>query len=180
MSTSRDKKKAVAPPGSGVPPVVLKMAQLVNLEAVRLYRASAHFFGITEGESLAEMDVKLEAGGRKMLGSTDLLQIFIGATFKFRPSTSSTKVLARVVCRFALDYRVADEVFFKSLTDTDIEAFARINGVHNAWPYMREYCQSTLGRMQLPGVVLPSRRANHMMLERPKRPVESIFSEDED
>lgn len=36
-----------------------------------------------------------------------------------------------------------------------LQAFARINGIYNAWPYFREFVQTTSQRMDLPAVVLP-------------------------
>ena len=36
-----------------------------------------------------------------------------------------------------------------------ITAFASINAVHNAWPYLRELIQSITGRMKLPPLTLP-------------------------
>lgn len=35
------------------------------------------------------------------------------------------------------------------------DAFVSLNGLYNAWPYLRELVQSTAGRMGLPPVVLP-------------------------
>lgn len=39
--------------------------------------------------------------------------------------------------------------------DALLSAFAHINGTYNAWPYLREFVQSTTARMMLPPVVLP-------------------------
>lgn len=41
----------------------------------------------------------------------------------------------------------------------DAEAFARVNGIYNAWPYLREYVQSSLLRLGLPPFELPLLRA---------------------
>ncbi len=42
-----------------------------------------------------------------------------------------------------------------SLDESIIEAFARTNGVYNAWPYWREFAQSMTSRMGLPPLTLP-------------------------
>lgn len=34
-------------------------------------------------------------------------------------------------------------------------AFARTNGVHNTWPFLREFVQSASNRMKLPPIVVP-------------------------
>ena len=41
------------------------------------------------------------------------------------------------------------------LDEGTIEAFAKTNGVYNAWPYWRELAQSMTLRMGLPTVTLP-------------------------
>lgn len=41
------------------------------------------------------------------------------------------------------------------VTQESISHFAGINGVFNCWPFWRELVGSTLGRMGLPGVVVP-------------------------
>lgn len=37
----------------------------------------------------------------------------------------------------------------------ELEAFAAVNGVFNAWPYFREYVQATTARMNITPIVLP-------------------------
>ena len=43
-------------------------------------------------------------------------------------------------------------------TREDLEAFCAMNGVFNAWPYAREFVQSSMARMNLPALVLPVMR----------------------
>ncbi len=42
-----------------------------------------------------------------------------------------------------------------SANQDELEAFGRVNGVYNAWPYLREYVQSSLVRLGLPPFDLP-------------------------
>ncbi len=37
-----------------------------------------------------------------------------------------------------------------------LDAFGRMNGIYNAWPYWREFVQSSSNRMGLPALVVPS------------------------
>jgi hypothetical protein len=53
---------------------------------------------------------------------------------------------------FELDYTV---IPCEGLTDQHFEAFGKINGIHNAWPYWREYVQSTTVRLGLSPLTLP-------------------------
>lgn len=54
---------------------------------------------------------------------------------------------------FELRYSVPEEL--GEITKEELTAFAEVNAVFNAWPYWREYIQSTFVRMNLPPVVLP-------------------------
>jgi hypothetical protein len=45
------------------------------------------------------------------------------------------------------------------------QAFARINGIYNTWPYWREYVQSVTGRMGLPPLTLPVFRLTDLHLK---------------
>jgi hypothetical protein len=75
---------------------------------------------------------------------------------------------------FALHYALEGT---PSASDEDLEEFARVNGAFNAWPYWREYIQTTAARMNLPPTLLPVFR-----VQRPKPvtpPVKTIVSEEE-
>jgi len=58
----------------------------------------------------------------------------------------------QIECRFALDYVLSGD---EPPGDEEVAAFAKLNGIYNAWPYCREYVQSTASRMGLPPIVLP-------------------------
>lgn len=53
---------------------------------------------------------------------------------------------------FALDYELPPAAGFE---ESRLRAFAMTNGVYNAWPYWREYVQSTTTRMGLPPIIVP-------------------------
>ena len=57
-----------------------------------------------------------------------------------------------VEVRFALSYLLASN---DEIDEQKIDAFGKMNGVYNAWPYIREFVQSTLTRMSLPALTLP-------------------------
>lgn len=58
----------------------------------------------------------------------------------------------RMTAGFALQYLLPNA---SDVSDEVLEEFARVNGAFNAWPYFREYLQSTSARMNLPPLVLP-------------------------
>jgi hypothetical protein len=53
---------------------------------------------------------------------------------------------------FELDYRLAEGT---RASKKALNLFAEANGVFNAWPYFREFVQSTTQRMGVPPIVLP-------------------------
>jgi hypothetical protein len=53
---------------------------------------------------------------------------------------------------FELAYALPDAL---KIDNEVLREFARVNGAFNAWPYWREYVQSTIARMNLPPLVLP-------------------------
>lgn len=60
--------------------------------------------------------------------------------------------LLRIEAQFVLRYRVPS---FDGLRKANIEAFGELNGLYNAWPYWREFVQSTTVRMGLPSLTVP-------------------------
>lgn len=53
---------------------------------------------------------------------------------------------------FLVVYGLPDSGAFSS---DEIDAFGRVNGTYNVWPYWREYVQSVTTRMGLPPLALP-------------------------
>jgi len=80
------------------------------------------------------------------------VQVSFVARAKYSRSDKDGKAPITIDADFVLDY---------SLDSTDgiepkhIEAFSRMNGVYNAWPYWREYVQSMSVRLGLPALTLP-------------------------
>lgn len=60
--------------------------------------------------------------------------------------------MLRIEARFVLRYRVPS---FGGLRKANIDAFGELNGLFNAWPYWREFVQSTTVRMGLPSLTVP-------------------------
>ena len=80
------------------------------------------------------------------------------------PEQAQEEPLVSIEASFELQYRLPEE--FRVDPDT-LTTFAETNGIYNAWPYWREFVQSTLSRMGLPPVVLPLLRAREVM-EKPE------------
>ena len=59
----------------------------------------------------------------------------------------------QVSAEFLLDYTISDSPV--EITDEAADAFGKMNGIHNIWPYWREYVQSASVRAGLPPLVVP-------------------------
>lgn len=79
-----------------------------------------------------------------------VLAIF-GFTGRFTDDKDDTPGL-KVSAEFQLYYSLNSEEGFGP---SHYDAFARVNGVYNAWPYWREFVQSAIGRMGLPPLAIP-------------------------
>lgn len=135
---------------------VLALPKLVSLRGIRLIRGQTEFLGIQKGDVLEQLKLDVKAGGRKSPDAPSTLQAFVGLEATVLPGDRE-RVVARVSCDLALDYHVSDEAAFANLTDEDCADFASTNGLFNAWPYLREFCQTMSLRMLLPApIVLPS------------------------
>lgn len=62
---------------------------------------------------------------------------------------------------FELEYTLPSDL---NASDEELNAFARLNGLFNAWPYFREFVQASMARMQLPPLVLPLMRVRSTAL----------------
>lgn len=132
------------------------LPRLVSLQTVRLIRSQVEFVGIRKGDVLEHLKLEMKAGGRKSPDTPNTVQAFVGLECTVIPRDHD-RVVARVTCDMALDYLVSDPAEFEALTEEDCAEFASANGVYNAWPYMREFCQSVSLRMLLPApITLPS------------------------
>jgi hypothetical protein len=69
---------------------------------------------------------------------------------------------------FELTYRLP-EPEVQQASRADLQAFAEVNGVFNAWPYFREFVQAATSRMNLPPIVLPLYRAPKSVKESRER-----------
>ena len=75
--------------------------------------------------------------------------------------------LALMDVTFELQYALPDAAAFSNEV---LEEFARVNGTFNAWPYWREYVQTTAARMTLPPTILPVFRLNRASGPPPREP----------
>ena len=75
--------------------------------------------------------------------------------------------LLRVTAEFILDYRVDESL--TGIPDEAATAFGKMNGIHNIWPYWREYVQSTSMRAGFPPIAIPLMTVGSMLAHYARR-----------
>ena len=69
--------------------------------------------------------------------------------------TVSAGELLQIQANFVLDYSIDQSALDIAASDQYAEAFGKINGIFNVWPYWREYVQSVSTRAGLPPPTMP-------------------------
>lgn len=69
-----------------------------------------------------------------------------------RKGEGSDAETLRIQAEYLLDYRVKD---LTGIRKPSVAAFGKTTGLFHAWPYWREYVQSTTVRMGLPPLTIP-------------------------
>ncbi len=85
----------------------------------------------------------------------DAKLIFVKPEFSlttFKEGDDEVGSILAIQATFVLMYAVES---LDGLSEENLDAFGATNGVFNAWPYWREYVQSTVGRMGLPSIAVP-------------------------
>lgn len=81
-----------------------------------------------------------------------VIEVFPRFTLAARKGDDTEGELLHVEALFVLHYGIDS---FEGLKKPNIDAFGELNGLYNAWPYWREYVQSTTVRMGLPALTIP-------------------------
>ncbi|HCF62490.1 MAG TPA: hypothetical protein DFS52_31425 [Myxococcales bacterium] len=138
-----------------------EIANAVELDSVALRAWSAEFLGggmappslkgrneVSAAHS-ARFDYDQERG---------LLDVLVSFEVIAREAAKEGRERVKIRCDLALRYS------FKSspdLSEEHLKHFANLNGVVNAWPYLRETVHATTNRMGLPPLVLPLFRVSN-------------------
>lgn len=107
-------------------------------------------------EKIGEADILLQCGGFSTSQSDQKIDVsFQFSLVSLTPdSTAKRPECVRVRMKLSLAYELNDDGDSEIAPD-DVEAFGRINGLYNSWPYIREFVSSATARLQLPPLFLP-------------------------
>jgi hypothetical protein len=82
------------------------------------------------------------------------LQVFVHFAFQMADDTEDSRAdpPVAITAVYCLAYNVEG---VDALSDDQIEAFGKVNGIYNAWTFWRELVYTTLSRMGMPPVTMP-------------------------
>jgi hypothetical protein len=132
--------------------LALSLAPKVHIEGLRLTDS-------TIKSNLTKEDVSLRVEyslGAKTQANRETnkitVQTLLAVAAKSASDEDTNCVRLSIKAKFLLDYSVKS---LEGITDEILDAFGKVNGIHNIWPYWREYVQTTTCRLSLPPLVLP-------------------------
>ena len=131
-----------------------RIVSVVQIEGVRLREASCRS-AVRPSEIALKLVARPSWDVSVAKEPDDDGVLLINADFRLDVRTADEDeeaLRAEVRGLFELSYRVPDDERFST---HELEAFARINAVFNAWPYWRELVQASLTRMSMPVFTVP-------------------------
>ena len=85
-----------------------------------------------------------------------LVYVKVSFTCKLvRPNDEGAEPKIKIEATFVIIYSLNS---LDGIEQRHVQAFGSLNGVYNAWPYWREYVQSSCGRMGLAPITIPAFR----------------------
>jgi preprotein translocase subunit SecB len=137
---------------------------VVQLESVRLVQASARTT-IRSPEEAPEVTLFLDYSATASKDEAHSFYVLATVGIALASSPGEKNPPVSVKAKFELKYRVPESC---EVSKKEITAFANLNGIYNAWPYFREFVQSTTARMDLPSIILPVFRVPASNQAKPK------------
>ena len=128
------------------------VAKQVQVEDIHLVRVAAQRnFETDEPPPVIEMGFDVKSAWDR---ESKRIRVTVNFSFRAFQEGPERPQMAPLVVEvgFALTYVLTSDA---GIDDEKVDAFGKMNGVYNAWPYIRELVQSTLTRMALPALTLP-------------------------
>ena len=138
-----DPNREVTPPRPSLMELSVAIAPWTHIKQIRLTRSTIQSKSIDVTET-SQLQFSFDA--------TTVLDREAGTLTVCTSLAVSAGEFVRIDADFALDYSVEKSI---PITDEVATAFGRMNGIHNLWPYWREYVQSMSMRVGLPPITLP-------------------------
>jgi hypothetical protein len=148
---------------------IADLVAAVQLRDVRLKESSAKT-SVRDARDVKDAKASVSHGTKIMHRFDNGFIVGARLTTRLEPaeSVAGSEAPMSIEVMLALTYSLQDAARF---SDDVLEEFARVNGTFNAWPYWREYVQTTAARMSLPPLVLPVFRVTRSDTRVQGRPV---------
>lgn len=157
MSDTNSKSKDVTNDTRTIDAVMKRVSaasRLFELEAIRFIECR---FSYGDAQENSDIDVKIGIAEQEVELQDKTLHVSMLFEFLAPSPFKEEEKRVEVRARLTLDYeRQPDQ---GDVDQADADTFGRVNGIYNAWPYLREYVQSSLLRLGLPPFELPLLRA---------------------
>ena len=127
-----------------------KLVSVIQIEGVRLCEGSCRSF-VRPSDSEEDLKVKV-AYSTAVTRQDNSLLVKADFNLKGHTDTDEERLLVEMRCVFELSYQLSSD---KDFSTEELDEFGRVNAVFNAWPYWREYVQTSLARMSMPIVTVP-------------------------
>ncbi|GJM43216.1 MAG: hypothetical protein DHS20C21_00580 [Gemmatimonadota bacterium] len=132
-------------------PDFANVVRAVQLDSIRLVRSSTDCVIDGMPDTQGQMDVSWHTEVKRQDDATAFV-VLADIQVMVRTRDDPAEDLIAIGARYELAYSLQAD---SAPSDEELKAFAAANGIFNAWPYWREFVQSTASRMGLPPVVLP-------------------------
>ncbi len=153
-------------------PKIKKLASVISsveLDDVRLVEASVQTT-IRSTKEAGDVDITFKPGAKVPAPPVDGV-FYILATAELDITSRKTKAsTVSIRATYELRYHLPEEL---PASATDLNQFAQTNGIFNAWPFFREFVQSSFERMHLPTLTLPVYRLGKYALKSSSESVSS-------
>ena len=131
---------------------ISRIVSVVQIESVRLCEGICRSF-VKPDEVAEAIDARL-SHAHSIVEAEDKEKLLVRVTFRCQVQKEDNEKAeqAEIFGVFELSYRIPGKESFSS---DELEEFAQVNAVFNAWPYWREYVQASLVRMGMPIIMIP-------------------------
>lgn len=123
----------------------------VQIDDVRLVESSVKS-NVRSADEAGKVRLAIQTSTSVKEYGDDSFFVLAGINAQLAPIESEQNPAITLRATFELKYRLPKD--FK-VSRRQLNTFARINGVFNAWPYWREFIQNIVARMNLPPIILP-------------------------
>lgn len=132
---------------------ISRIVSVVQIRGIRLLEASCRsLVRASEIPETMHVESSQDAAVDAESANRGSRVIRVALQLEIRDDGDEGSVLAEIRATFELSYAIPEDETFSA---EEWEAFAGLNAVFNAWPYWREFVQTSLARMGFPVLTVP-------------------------